>query len=99
MAYDVVKKVQNVQKSIWLAESHGVRKMIAWLFRCKIQETMKGSVKYPLEQFVRVDEFERPKKESKLGVTQGHRLALFLQLKKEEINMEELTKDVGNYSL
>ena len=63
MAYDIVtsKKGSN---SIWLAERHGVKQMTAWLFRGKIQESMKSSEKYPLEKTVHVDEFEvgTPKK-------------------------------------
>jgi hypothetical protein len=50
--------------SIWLAERHGVKQMAAWLFRRKVQETMKSSEKYPLEKEVHVDKFEigTPKK-------------------------------------
>lgn len=57
MAYDIStsKKGSN---SIWLAERHGVKQMTAWLFRRKIQESMRSSEKYPLEKTVHVDEFE-----------------------------------------
>ena len=36
--------------------------MTAWLFRRKIQESMKSSEKYPLEKTVHVDEFGTRKK-------------------------------------
>lgn len=44
MAYDIVtgKKGSN---SIWLVERHVVKQMTAWLFRRKIQESMKSSEK------------------------------------------------------
>jgi len=63
MAYDIVTSKKGAN-SIWLAERHGVKQMTAWLFRRKVQEAMKSSEKYPLENEVHVDEFEigTPKK-------------------------------------
>ena len=93
MAYDVAtsKKGSN---SIWLAERHGVKQMTAWLFRRKIQESMKSSEKYPLEKTVHVDEFEigTPKKgeQGRSKVKSSQKLELYLQLKSEVINPEEL---------
>ncbi len=57
MAYDIAtsKKCAN---SIWLAERFGVKQNTAWLFRRKVQEAMKSSEQFPLEDEVHVDEFE-----------------------------------------
>jgi hypothetical protein len=44
--------------SICLAERYGVDQTTAWLFRRKVQETMKSSEHFPLEGEVHVDEFE-----------------------------------------
>jgi len=63
MTFDIVtgKKGAN---SIWLAEKYGIKQMAAWLFRQKVQITMKSSKQHPLENEVHVDEFEigTPKK-------------------------------------
>ena len=63
MAHDIATSKKGAN-SIWLAERHGVKQMTAWLFRRKVQEAMKSSLKYPLEKEVHVDEFEigTPKK-------------------------------------
>jgi hypothetical protein len=57
MAYDIATSKKGAN-SIWLAERHGVRQTTAWLFRRKVQEAMKSSEKYPLQNEVHVDEFE-----------------------------------------
>lgn len=57
MAYDIATSKKGAN-SIWLAERYGVRQTTAWLFRRKIQEAMKSSENFPLENEVHVDEFE-----------------------------------------
>lgn len=57
MAYDISTSKKGAN-SIWLAERYGVTQMTAWFFRRKLQEAMKSSEKYPLENEVHVDEFE-----------------------------------------
>jgi hypothetical protein len=57
MVYDIVTSKKGAN-SIWLAERYGVRQTTTWLFRRKVQEAMKSSEKYPLENQVHVDEFE-----------------------------------------
>lgn len=57
MIYDIVTSKKGAS-SIWLAERHGVKQQTAWLFRSKIQHTMKSSGKHPLTGEVQVDEFE-----------------------------------------
>lgn len=57
MVYDIATSKKGAN-SIWLAERYGVRQTTAWLFRRKVQEAMKSSEKYPLEDEVHVDEFE-----------------------------------------
>ena len=63
MAYDIVTSKKGAS-SIWLAERFGVKQTTAWLFRRKVQEAMKSSEQFPLEDEVHVDEFEigTPKK-------------------------------------
>lgn len=57
MAYDIVTSKKG-SSSIWLAERYGVKQMTAWLFRRKVQQAMKSSECFPLEDQVHVDEFE-----------------------------------------
>lgn len=57
MAYDIATSKKGAN-SIWLAERHAVRQTTAWLFRRKVQEAMKSSEKFPLQNEVHVDEFE-----------------------------------------
>lgn len=57
MAYEIVTSKKGAN-SIWLAERIGVKQHTAWLFRRKLQESMKSSEKFPLEEEVHVDEFE-----------------------------------------
>lgn len=57
MAYDIATSKKGAN-SIWLAERHGVKQMTAWLFRRKVQQAMKSSENFPLEEEVHVDEFE-----------------------------------------
>jgi len=63
MAYEIVTSKKGAN-SIWLAERIGVKQHTAWLFRRKLQESMKSSESFPLEDEVHVDEFEigTPKK-------------------------------------
>jgi hypothetical protein len=46
MAYDIFTSKKGAS-SIWLAERFVVRQLTAWLFRCKVQQAMKSSEKYP----------------------------------------------------
>ena len=57
MAYDIATSKKGAN-SIWLAERFGVKQTTAWLFRRKVQEAMKSSEQFPLEDEVHVDEFE-----------------------------------------
>ena len=57
MAYDIVTSKKGAS-SIWLAERFGVKQTTAWLFRRKVQEAMKSSEQFPLEDEIHVDEFE-----------------------------------------
>jgi hypothetical protein len=57
MAYDISTSKKGAN-SVWLAERHGIKQMAAWLFRRKVQQAMKNSEQFPLEQEVHVDEFE-----------------------------------------
>ena len=81
VAFEVVYDIATSKKganSIWLAERHGIKQVTAWLFRRKVQEAMKSSENYPLENLVHVDEFEigtpkkgeqgRSKSESKIRI-------------------------------
>lgn len=57
MAYDIVTSKKGAS-SICLAERFGVKQMTAWYFRRRVQEAMKSSEQYPLEEEVHIDEFE-----------------------------------------
>jgi hypothetical protein len=57
MAYEIATSKKGAS-SIWLAERLGVKQHTAWLFRRKVQEAMKSSERFPLEDEVHVDEFE-----------------------------------------
>jgi hypothetical protein len=57
MSYDISTSKKGAN-SVWLAERHGIKQMAAWLFRRKVQQAMKSSEQFPLEQEVHVDEFE-----------------------------------------
>jgi hypothetical protein len=57
MAYDIVTSKKGAN-SIWLAERFVLKQHTAWLFRLKVQEAMKSSEQFPLEDEVHVDEFE-----------------------------------------
>ncbi len=57
MAYDIATSKKGAN-SIWLAERFGVKQYTAWLFSRKVQEAMKSSEQFPLEDEVQVDEFE-----------------------------------------
>ena len=57
MAYDIATSKKGAN-SIWLAERFGVKQTTAWLFRRKVQEAMRSSEQFPLEDEVHVDEFE-----------------------------------------
>lgn len=60
-AFGMLHEITTSKKganSISLAERYGVQQKTAWLFRQKVQRTMKSSKKYPLELDVHVDEFE-----------------------------------------
>ena len=57
MVYDISTSKKGAN-SIWLAERHGVKQMTAWLFRRKVQQAMKSSKNFLLEDEVHVDEFE-----------------------------------------
>lgn len=57
MLYEIAtgKKGAN---SIWLSEHFGVNQKIAWLFRQKVQLSLKSSEQFPLVVKVHTDEFE-----------------------------------------
>ena len=60
-AFEMLYEISTSKKganSIWLAERFGVTQNTAWLFRQKVQISMKSSLKHPLEKEVHVDEFE-----------------------------------------
>ena len=57
MAYDISTSKKRAS-SIWLAERHGVKQMVAWLFRRKVQQAVKSSEEFLLEKEVYVDESE-----------------------------------------
>tara|TARA_R110000737_G_scaffold37558_1_gene57359 strand:+ start:2702 stop:3079 length:378 start_codon:yes stop_codon:yes gene_type:complete len=57
MLYEIVTSKKGAN-SIWLAERFGVNQKTAWLFRQKAQATMQSSKRNPLEDEIRVDEFE-----------------------------------------
>lgn len=57
MAYDISTSKKGAN-SVWLAERYGVKQMTAWLFRRKVQQAMRSSEQFPLENEVHVDEFE-----------------------------------------
>lgn len=77
MLYEIATSKKGAN-SIWLAERFAVNQKTAWLFRQKVQQAMKSSQQYPLEEEVHVDEFEigspqpgeqgRSKSENKLRV-------------------------------
>ena len=57
MLYEIVTSKKGAN-SVWLAERFGLQQKTTWLFRQKVQEAMKSSLSYPLEDEVHVDEFE-----------------------------------------
>ncbi len=60
-AFEMLYEITTSRKganSIWLAEHFGIQQKTAWLFRQKVQLTMKSSKQYALEENVHVDEFE-----------------------------------------
>ncbi|MFT6748012.1 MAG: hypothetical protein ACJAZ2_002370 [Glaciecola sp.] len=99
MAYDISTSKKGAN-SVWLAERHGIKQMAAWLFRRKVQQAMKSSEQFPLEQEVHVDEFEigtpqkgepgRSKSEHKV------RVVIALEYRDARLIMESLGRIAGN---
>jgi hypothetical protein len=60
LAFHIVFKISTKKKgmsSLELSEEFGLRQKTCWEFKCKIQQAMTSSRKYPLEGTVHVDEF------------------------------------------
>ena len=81
MVYDISTSKKGAN-SVWLAERHGVKQMTAWLFRRKVQQAMKSSNNFPLENEVHVDEFEigTPQKGEQGRSKSAHKMRVVIAL-------------------
>ncbi len=86
-----------------LSREYGIRQTTAWYFKRKIQQAMKSSGKYPLQDQVEVDEFVVGQKESgNQGRAKGSRKIVLLAVEKVSANKKigrAYAESIADYSI